>query len=70
MLNRHTLLLALNDVEDADLESTRRSLKYHIRETSRRPLRVWRTILIAAIIAEVSTILRSTTVETQPEVPE
>ena len=31
MLNSHTLLLALNDVEDADLESTRRSLKYHIR---------------------------------------
>ena len=27
MLNRHTLLLALNDVEDADLERTRRSLK-------------------------------------------
>ena len=51
MLNRHTLLLALNDVEDADLESTRRSLKYHIRETGRRPRRVWRTILIAAIIA-------------------
>lgn len=51
MLNRHTLLLALNDVEDADLESTRRSLKYHIRETAGRPRRVWRTILIAAIIA-------------------
>ena len=51
MLNRHTLLLALNDVEDADLEKTRRSLKYHIRETGRRTGRVWRTILIAAIIA-------------------
>ena len=51
MLNRHTLLLALNDVEDADLERTRRSLKYHIRETGRRTGRVWRTILIAAIIA-------------------
>ena len=51
MLNRHTLLLALNDVEDADLESTRRSLKYHIPETAGRPRRVWRTILIAAIIA-------------------
>ncbi|MBO5496689.1 MAG: hypothetical protein J5967_04735, partial [Oscillospiraceae bacterium] len=51
MLNRHTLLLALNDVEDTDLEKTRRSLKYHIRETGGRPRRVWRTILIAAIIA-------------------
>ena len=51
MLNRERLLLALNDAEDADLEKTRRALRYRIRETSRRPRRLWRTILIAAIIA-------------------
>lgn len=51
MLNREKLLLALNDIDDADLEATRQALRYRIRETSRRPRRVWRTLLIAAIIA-------------------
>ena len=51
MLNRHTLLLALNDVEDADLESTRRALDTRSgRPEDAAPGMAHRS-LIAAIIA-------------------
>ena len=52
MLNREKLLFALNAIEDEDLEKTRRSLQYRIREKGGgSPRRLWRTLLIAAIIA-------------------
>ena len=52
MLNSERLLLALNDMSDDRLERTRRSLGYLIKDRkSRRPHLLWRTLLIAAIIA-------------------
>lgn len=52
MLTEEKLLFALNDMDDGLLESTRRRLNYQIRSGKKpRARRLWRTILIAAVIA-------------------
>lgn len=51
MLNEEMLLLALNDTEDALLERTRKALGYKLRERKRRPGKIVRIVLIAAVLS-------------------
>ena len=54
MLNNEKLLFALNDAPDELLERARESLGYAVTDKrSRRPRRLWRTLLIAAVIASL-----------------
>ena len=51
MLNEEMLLFALNDTEDALLERTRKALGYKLRERKRRPGKIVRIVLIAAVLS-------------------
>lgn len=51
MLNEEMLLFALNDMDDALLERTRKALGYKLRERKRSPGKIVRIVLIAAVLS-------------------
>ena len=53
MLNEEMLLFALNDMDDALLERTRKALGYKLRERKRSPGKIVRIVLIAAVLSAV-----------------
>ena len=51
MLNEEMLLFALNDMDDALLERTRKALGYKLRERKRSPGKIVRIMLIVAVLS-------------------